>query len=282
MKGIIFDIKPFAIHDGPGIRQTVFMKGCPLRCKWCHNPEGLHSVPQLMVSRNGCTQCGLCKQVCLTPDACTACGTCIQACPLRLRKIAGEKLSPQQLVNRLLPNAEYYAKSGGGVTFSGGEPLMQPDFVLETVALLGSSFHTALETSGYGNPEIFGAFQKAFSLVMMDIKTMDDTVHKEYTGVSNQVILQNAGQLIEGTTPFIIRIPLIPGVNDTSENIRAVGEFLKGAKALERVELLPYHQTAGAKYTMLGMDYQPGFDEGKATRQNGQILESYGIRSRIL
>lgn len=280
--GVIFDIKEGAIHDGPGLRQTVFLKGCPLRCQWCHNPEGLQVEPQLMASQNGCTHCGKCEVVCPSPEHCAACGACVIACPLRLRAVAGEEISPEALAERLMQNADYYRKTEGGLTFSGGEPLMQPDFVLETLRLLPDWVHTAVETSGYAPPETFASFQEAFDLVMLDLKQMDDALHRRYTGVSNAAIIENAKQLCRGETPFIIRIPVIPGVNDTEAHYRAVAELVQGAPALLQVELLPYHVTAGAKYAMLGQDYLPNFDTERPIRTNLAIFTDHGVRSCIL
>lgn len=291
MTGTIFDIKEFAVHDGPGIRQTVFMKGCPLRCSWCHNPEGLRVQPELMVSPNGCMQCGACKAVCPMavemvgygkPVHCLACGKCVAACPQRIRKIVGEQYTSQELANRLLQNAAYYASTGGGVTFSGGEPLLQAKFVLETMALLGPAVHKAVETSGYGDEAAFKAVRDAVDLVMFDLKCMDDEKHKHFTGVSNQKILRNALTLREGKTPFIIRIPVIPGVNDNDGHYQAVANLLKGAQTLLRVELLPYHLTAGAKYKMLQKPYEPGFDTGKEVHINLDVFSRSGIRSCVL
>jgi len=282
MHGIIFDIKEGAIYDGPGIRQTVFFKGCSLQCRWCHNPEGLSCNPELMVSTGACIHCGECLRICTRPDACVACGACISVCANRLRKIAGETLMAQELACRLLTNAAYYAKTGGGVTFSGGEPLAQPEFALETVALLDESVHKALETSGYAPEEVFITFREAFDLVMLDLKLMDPEQHRFYTGVSNECILRNAKLLCEGNTPFIIRIPVIPDVNDRDEHYRAIAELVAGAPALMRVELLPYHVTAGAKYGMLGKPYDPGFDQEKPIQINLALFDQYRIRSCVL
>ncbi len=282
MRGVVFDLKECAIHDGPGLRQTVFVKGCPLRCRWCHNPEGLHMQPQLMASANGCTHCGRCKATCPHPNECTACGACVSACPQRLRRIVGETLFARELADRLLPNVPYYASTGGGVTFSGGEPLMQPDFVLETVRLLDGAAHTALETSGYASAEVFAAFADAFDLILLDLKQMDDALHRAFTGVSNARIIANAERLCRGSTPFVVRIPVIPGVNDNAAHYRAVAELVCGAPSLERVELLPYHLTAGAKYAMLGEAYQPGFDTDRPIQTDQSVFEQYGIRSCVL
>ena len=278
--GPIFDIKEFAVFDGPGMRQTVFLKGCPLRCAWCHNPEGLCMQPQLMVSRASCTDCGRCRAVC-THEECVACGACVTACPLRLRKIAGEKIGSDELVRRIRKNADYYARYGGGVTFSGGEPLMQPGFLKEVLEQI-PDLHKAIETSGYCEPAVFGEIISRLDYVMMDLKIFEDELHRRYTGVSTRKILQNAQQLAEGETPFVIRIPVIPGVNDNEENYRHTAAFLKDAKTLVKVELLPYHKTAGAKYGMLGMKYEPEFDPEQTVKTSTGIFAEYGIRCEVL
>ena len=291
LNGIIFDIKECAIHDGPGLRQTVFLKGCPLRCSWCHNPEGLCVGKQLMISPNGCRHCLRCMEVCpkpikapgsIRPVDCDACGLCVMACPERIRRVVGEELTPEALAARLMNDAAYYQSTGGGVTFSGGEPLLQAQFVLETLRLLPAWVHTALETSGCGSGEDFTAFMGAFSLIMLDLKSMDDATHRRFTRVSNQPILANARRLCAGTTPFIIRIPVIPGVNDTDTHYRAVAELIAGAPTLIRVELLPYHVTAGAKYAMLGKPYEPGFETEQGIHIHTEIFTQYGIRSCVL
>lgn len=280
LTGTIFDIKEFAVFDGPGMRQTVFFKGCPLRCQWCHNPEGLCMQPQLMVSRASCTDCGRCKAVC-QHETCIACGACVAVCPLRLRKIAGEVVSSEELVRRIRKNASYYARYGGGVTFSGGEPLMQPRFLLEVLEQI-PDLHRAIETSGFCDPAVFAKVVRHLDYVMMDLKIFDEEKHLRYTGVSNQKILENARQLCSSDTPFVIRIPVIPGVNDSEGNYRATAEFLRGAKSLQKVELLPYHKTAGAKYSMLGMEYQPDFDPEAAVQTSAKLFAEYGIACEVL
>lgn len=281
MEGIVFDIKQMAVFDGPGIRTTVFLKGCPLRCQWCHNPEGLSFQPQLMVSENGCLKCEKCVSICKHPEACVSCGECIRVCPLRLRKIAGTKMSSEELVAELLRDREYLKTCGGGVTFSGGEPTAQPMFLLECLKKL-SSMHRVIETSGYCEPQWFLRILKELDLVIMDIKIVDAKKHEQYTGVSNQVILQNLEQLKESGKPFWIRIPVIPGVNDSEENLRATAELLKNAKNLEKVELLPYHKTAGAKYKMVGADYNPEFNTEGEPNMNQKIFTDMGIKCECL
>ena len=276
--GIVFDIKEFSVFNGPGIRQTVFLKGCPLRCRWCHNPEGLSVHPQLMVSASACTHCGKCSALC-QQETCTACGACVARCPQNLRRIAGEKMTARQLADTILKDAAYYAGCGGGVTFSGGEPLLQADFLLEVLDLL-PGIHTAVQTSGYAEEEVFRAVVSRLDYVMMDLKLMDSERHRQFTGVPNEKILKNAEYLLQSGVPCRIRVPLIPGVNDTEENLRATAVFV--ARHPAPVELLPYHQTAGAKYPMVGMDYAPGFDTAQAVQTHLDIFKEYGLECTVL
>ncbi len=248
--GIVFDIKEFAVFDGPGIRTTVFLKGCPLRCNWCHNPEGLMKQPQMLTRQNG------------------------------LSRLCGKEWTAQELAVRLLKNKLFFT-DGGGVTFSGGEPLMQYDFMCEVIDRL-EGIHTAIETSGYAPDDAFRRMVNSVNLVIMDLKCMDANKHKRFTKVDNTLILQHARMLVEGQTPFIIRLPLIPGVNDNLENMRATAALLAGAKALLRVEMLPYHQTAGAKYIQAGMRYEPDFDVNEPPKAFTAPFEQSGIPVKIL
>lgn len=279
-EGVIFDVEEFTVFDGPGLRQTVFLKGCPLRCSWCHNPEGLGAAPQLMVSRASCIACGKCKEVC-THETCIGCGRCIPVCPLHLRRIAGEIMTSGELMSRIRKSSSYYADYGGGVTFSGGEPLMQAEFLIEVLEGL-SDVHRAIETSGYCEESVFREVIGRLDYIMMDIKLFDGALHRKYTGADNERILKNAQILCEGETPFVIRIPLIPGVNDNEDNFRNTAKWIAGAKALIKVELLPYHKSAGAKYSMVGKEYKPAFDPEQRVRVPQEIFEEYGIRSEVL
>ncbi len=268
--GMIFDIKEMAVHDGPGLRTTVFLKGCPLRCVWCHNPEGLSAERQLYVWQNGCKGCSLCRRGCSHPD-CQPFGRCLHVCPQGLITVAGREMSAEQLAKRILRSAAV----ADGVTFSGGEPLMQAEFVLDVVdklSKMGSRtgggeaalkreaaleqealrrIHCAIETSGYGDPEVFQRVIQAMDFVYMDLKLADETLHRKYTGVSNRLILQNLEILRCSAVPCTIRTPLIPGITDTKENIEAIRR-LAGDLPLEFLE---YNPMAGAKYSALGMKF---------------------------
>ena len=276
MTGTVFDIKEFAVFDGPGIRTTVFLKGCPLRCRWCHNPEGLSPEPQLMVSRAACTHCGACESVCEHPEGCVACGKCVPVCRAGLRRICGQRWTSEALAERLLKDRDVYESSGGGVTFSGGEPLMQWPFAAETIRRM-PGVHTAIETSGYAPDTVFVEAMNLCSLIMMDWKVSDPEVHKSWTGVSQEPIRRHLGMLCAGHTPFILRMPVIPGVNDREDHFRALADLLIDPGPLVRVEILPYQKAAGAKYEMVGLEYRPGFEEARSPRIDIRVFEERGI-----
>lgn len=228
VKGIIFSIEEFAINDGPGIRTTVFLKGCPLRCAWCHNPEGLSAQPQIIHR-------------------------------LDRDELCGKEIESDVLAMKLLADREIFALNGGGVTFTGGEPTMQPDFLCDVLERL-DTVHTAVETSGYCSPAVFAKVVERTDLILFDIKHSDPQRHRQFTGEDNAPILRNLESLIRSGRRFVARIPLIPGINDSLENMCRIAALLQNAPALERVELLRYHKTAGAKYPMLDMAYNPPFD----------------------
>ena len=279
MKGTVFDIKEFAVFDGPGIRTTVFLKGCPLRCQWCHNPEGLSPKPQLMVSRAACVHCGACERVCRHPEGCISCGACVPYCRYGYRKIVGTEWEADALARRLLKDREFFQEDGG-VTFSGGEPLMQWDFVRETIEQM-PGIHTAVETSGYAPEAVFQEVLETVSLVMLDWKVSDPEQHRMYTGVDPAPIRRNAQALLNSSTPFILRMPVIPGVNDVESHFEAAAELVQAAENLVRVELLPYQRAAGAKYEMVGMQYTPTFDEAPSPNMRTDAFEKRGIPYRV-
>ena len=250
MTGTIFDIKEMAVHDGPGLRTTVFFKGCPLRCLWCHNPEGLISAPQLMFKENKCRHCGLCYNPCGHSE-CKPFGRCVHICPENCLEITGETIGTEELAARLTDSADVLGDTFGGFTFSGGEPLFQPDFLLELADML-SNYHLCIETSGFAKPEVFKAITDKLDFIIMDIKIADDARHKKYTGQDNALILENFKYLKSTGKPHIIRTPLIPGITDTKDNLEAIEKIIGDSKW----EKLPYNALAGAKYRMLGMQYK--------------------------
>lgn len=237
------------MHDGPGPRITVFLKGCPLRCKWCHNPEGLSAARQLAYKEAACTHCGACRKPCSHPE-CAPFGRCVHACVNGCLSISGETLSAQHLAQRLGKRGEILKRMGGGITISGGEPMLQADFVCELAWQLGD-FHKAIQTSGYAEPEVYRKVIGSVDYVMQDIKLADPQAHIRYTGVSNGRILENVEWLKASGKPFVFRVPLIPGITDTEENLRAVSRIVGPFPT----ELLPYNPLAGAKYPMVGMEY---------------------------
>ena len=247
MTGIIFDIKEMAVHDGPGIRTTVFFKGCPLRCSWCHNPEGLSFKPQLMYKQVRCIDCKNCQREC-DHEECQLFGRCIHACPENCLEIAGKEVAVKDLTTELKASAEVLGDSFGGVTFSGGEPLAQPKFLLELIEEL-KDYHLCIETSGFTDSKTFETIIEKLDFIIMDIKLADSKEHEKYTGVSNEQILKNFEILKRSGKPYIIRTPLIPDITDTEANLDAIQQII-GESNWEK---LPYNTMAGAKYKMLGM-----------------------------
>lgn len=277
MKGLIFSVEEFAVHDGDGLRSSVFFKGCPLRCQWCHNPEGLLPEPQRVKNPNGCLRCGRCEQVCPSPEHCAACGRCAAFCPRGLIRISGEYWEPEALAERVKRN--FPDPAACGVTVSGGEPLMQPQFLCALLDAL-KPLNRAIETSGFAEETVFLEALKRLDFVFLDVKHMDDERHRYYTGVGNGPIQRNLDLLMESGLPFVVRVPVISGVNDSDENFNALGARLRGAARLRHVELLPYNSMAGAKYPMLGWRYEPEFHAPGAARREelADILERYGVR----
>jgi pyruvate formate lyase activating enzyme len=268
-KGIIFSIKRYSIHDGPGIRTTIFFKGCPITCLWCHNPEGISSGYELCFWGDQCLDCGSCIKAC-PEDAvirkegmismddlfCRRCGACVQACPTGAMEIIGEEMSVSGVMQEIEKDTIFYDESGGGVTFSGGEPLLQPEFLISLLMdCKAKGIHTAVDTCGFVETDILIRVSRFVDLFLYDIKVMDEEKHKKVTGVSNQRILSNLKELSHIGAMITVRIPVIPGFNDDDENMKRTGKFISSLKNIKQVDLLPFHSLCIDKYSRLGKNF---------------------------
>jgi pyruvate formate lyase activating enzyme len=270
LTGTIFDVRKYSVHDGPGIRTTVFLKGCPLDCWWCHNPESQSSVPEPMLRPNLCIACDACLAACaegaiarqgdhLTWDRarCTGCGECTEVCLSGARELAGRAYSVEEVLALLERDRLFYEESGGGVTFSGGEPLLQWRFLGELLrACRRLELHTVVDTSGFAAWAVFEHILPATDLVLFDLKHTDPEQHQKYMGVPLQPILDNLRRLAERNVPVWLRVPLVPGVNDDETNLTRLGELAASLPNIRQVNLLPYHNTAMGKYDHLGRPYR--------------------------
>jgi pyruvate formate lyase activating enzyme len=268
MKGLITNVQRFSIHDGPGIRTTVFLKGCPLDCFWCHNPEARRMQIEVQVFPERCIACDACLERCREDahrvedgrrvfhrEVCRACGRCVETCYAEALVLAGCWWDAGALVETLLRDREFYARSGGGVTLSGGEPLLQRAFSLEVLrGCRQEGLHTAIETAAFCPWEDLGELLPWLNLVILDVKLMDDAQHRICTGVSNTPILENARRLAAGPTSLLVRTPIVPGVNDNPEAIAAVAAFIRDFPNLVCYELMPFHRLAEGKYRSLGVE----------------------------
>lgn len=260
--GRILRVDRFAIHDGPGIRALVLFKGCPLRCSWCHSPESQAGAPELVVKGDRCIHCGACLAACPTglavqgkpggaAEGCPACGACAASCPPAARELVGREMTVEDLLAEVERDVVFYDRSGGGVTFSGGEPLAQPAFLAETLtACRARGLHTAVETSGFAPREDAGVLASA-DLVLFDVKLHDEERHLQHTGVSNEPILANLAWLAARHPAVRVRFPLVPGVNDDDANVDAIGRLV-ASLGVRGVDVLPYHTAGLAKYARLG------------------------------
>ena len=254
MNGMIFDIEHGSFVDGPGIRTTVFFKGCNLKCAWCHNPESQSAKPQLLFYRDKCTGCGKCAKIC--PNAlqsCSLCGECEIYCPAGARKLSGRISDAEEVLEEIFADRDFYG-ADGGVTFSGGECMLQHDFLLYLLMKCRErKIHTAVDTAGHIPFELFEKIMPYTDIFLYDLKVMDSEIHKKYVGVDNQRILYNLASLLSAKKRVWVRIPIIPDVNDSVENIKKVAEFYAKYGHPEKTELLPYHSMGENKYRALGL-----------------------------
>ena len=272
--GRVFDIKRFALHDGPGIRVTVHLKGCALLCQWCHNPEGISAKPHLMVRHDLCIACGKCPEKCpqgavsvregkiiTDRQSCTACGACVGICPAGAREICGIDMRAADVANAVLKDEQFFhfddPAKRGGVTLSGGEPLAQPEFCMALLDLLGQKgIHRAIDTSGHVPEDVICLAADHCELFLYDIKHTDTAKHREYTGAGNELILSNLSRLSQKGSRIQIRIPFIPGMNTDDENINAVAELAARLDGITGVNILPYHSAAADKHKRWGFKYR--------------------------
>jgi pyruvate formate lyase activating enzyme len=259
--GTIFDITRYSIHDGPGIRTTVFFKGCPLRCLWCHNPESQVPENEIFFWEDRCVGCGDCINSCNSGAInnaanCTLCGKCVEACCSGAREMVGRQITVSEVVKEIEKDLIFYDQSGGGVTFSGGEPLAQHTFLLDTlIACKEREIHTAVDTTGFCNTDNILQIGASTDLFLYDLKMMDSEKHEKYTGVSNKIILRNLRELSMNHNHIVIRFPLIPGINDDRQNIWETGQFIINLN-IKKIHILPYHDTGKDKYKRLHKTYK--------------------------
>ena len=297
MKGLIFDIKRYSIHDGPGLRTTVFFKGCPLRCIWCHNPESQKTTQEIMHYEDKCILCLNCKHVCkfdaievknntisINTKKCTLCGDCTENCPTTALKMVGKYYNVDELVKEILKDRNFF-EDGGGVTISGGEPFLQHEFLIELLKTLKEeNIHIALDTTGFTEEKKLIETVKYIDLYLYDIKHMDSEKHKSYTGVGNERILKNLKSLDKHSGKIAVRLPIIPSINDDKENIKRTIEFIKTLRNIISVDLLPYHSMMVDKYKRLNMPFfashikEPTNEEMEKLKE---IFEKEGFKVNI-
>ncbi|MGQ9648234.1 MAG: glycyl-radical enzyme activating protein [Thermodesulfobacteriota bacterium] len=299
--GLIWDIKKYAIHDGPGIRTLVFLKGCPLRCLWCCNPESQDLRPEIIWLAENCIRCNRCLDMCpshaisegagqkkrIDRNLCDFCGICVNRCPNQALNLVGKRMTVDEVLKEVVEDSIFYTRSGGGLTLTGGEPTAQPDFAYELLRqykVRERGRHTALETCGFVDWPTLSHLLEYTDLVLYDIKHMDSGCHFRLTGVSNELILQNARRIAKSCSHLVIRLPLIPGINDTEENIRRTASFALKLPGVEEIDLLPYHRLGEPKYGRLGREYPFVGTIALSPSRLAEIrslVESYGLRVNV-
>ena len=295
--GTVFNIQRYSIHDGPGIRTTVFLKGCPLNCWWCQNPESQLSGQEMIFWEDRCIGCGACSTICPSgaiqikngipvteKEKCILCGKCIEKCPALAREMIGKKMTAEEVLKEIEKDLVFYEESGGGVTFSGGEPLGQSEFLESLLnCCQKKKIHIAVDTSGYISWGILDKITPKVDLFLYDLKIMDIKRHIKYTGVSNEIILENLKKLSSIHNNIFVRFPVIPGINDDYQNIKRTGEFLSSLK-IAQVNLLPYHYIGIDKYKKVGRTYklaeiQPSSEEKLS--EVSAILRKFNLNVKL-
>ncbi len=295
--GSVFDIQRFSLHDGPGIRTLVFLKGCPLRCTWCSNPESQKFLREIMFNASKCIDCGTCSEICpqnairknrsfhrIDRELCDTCGNCCEECPTQALQWSGKHMSVAEVLAEIEKDREFYENSGGGVTFSGGEPLSQPEFLKNLLIECHShGIHTAVETCGFCRWEYLQDIIPFTDLFLYDLKHMDPVEHKKLTGYDNARVLENLEWLCKETANIIIRMPIVPRLNDSESNLTAAAKLMDRLN-IKEIHLLPYHNYGESKYDMLGSDYSLK-DLNTLSEQNleapKRIFEKHGLKVNI-
>ena len=297
-RGILFDIKRFSLHDGPGIRTTVFLKGCPLSCAWCHNPESQQRGAQIMLRPSRCIACGACVEECaqgaiawngdgvVTDRAlCIECGVCTAVCAAEAREVIGSEWDVREVMAEIVRDLAFFDESGGGVTFSGGEPLWQDEFLLALLqACKAQEIHTAVDTCGAVSWETLDQVRPFVDLFLYDLKLVDNGRHKAATGAGNRLILENLSRLAAAGAAVQVRLALIPGINEDEQNLRDTAALVSALPGVQGLSLLPFHNTAQDKYGRLGLPYALGGADPPGAEQIEQaaaLLRSYGLRVSV-